>query len=127
MGLDDVLVMNMLDTKPRKNCRWRRDPDGNVILEVERFHRPWSRRLARFFDLKPRRKVHLDSRGSSTWTLCDGSRTVEQIGKVLESQFGPDEHLYPRLATFLNMLETNGLMDIHREPDRSGARRSEKK
>jgi hypothetical protein len=83
-----------------------------VVLEVERFKRPWSKRLGTFFDLKPRRKVRLDARGSAVWTLCDGKRTVEEIGEVMDSQFGPDKHQYQRLTELLLILETNGLVEI---------------
>ena len=120
-GLEVPEVVNLLQLRPKKKCRWRRDERGNVVLEVKRFKRPWSRKLGYFLDFKLRRKVRLDDRGTAVWTLMDGTRTMGRIGEVIEARFGPDENLYPRLADFLQMLEINGLVEM-RGPGTGGPR-----
>ena len=107
--------MNLLDTRPKRNCRWRRLEDGSVVLEIIRFKTPFSRALGHFFDLKPRRRLHLDERGTASWTLFDGKRTVEDIGKVLSSRFPDDDQIYGRMSEFIAILETNGLVILERD------------
>ena len=61
--------------------------------------------------------VKLDELGSSVWRLCDGEHTVEEIGKELARQYGPEiEPIYERLATFLIQLFKGKFIEI-RCPD----------
>ena len=115
-GLAAPEAVNLLELRPRRRCRWRRDSKGNVILEVKRFRHDWSRRLGYFLDFKPHRRIHLDERGTAVWTLMDGRRSVGRIAEVLEARFGEDEHLLPRLSEFLRMLEINGLAELAQDP-----------
>lgn len=50
-------------------------------------------------------RINLDDLGTATWDSCDGKNSVEQIGKILGAQFGPDiEPIYERLTKFLIQL-----------------------
>lgn len=117
---DHPEVMNLLDAVMVRRCRWRRGGDGLVVLEPERFHRPWSRKLACFLDFKMRRKVRLDVEGSAVWTLCDGKRTLGEVAGVLEVRFGEDQNSVSRLAFFVHLLETNGLAEVRHAKRRAG-------
>ncbi|BAD85969.1 hypothetical protein, conserved [Thermococcus kodakarensis KOD1] len=48
------------------------------------------------------RRIELDEVGAYIWELCDGRRTVREIGKALKTRFGDEvEPLYERLLVFL--------------------------
>ncbi len=59
------------------------------------------------------RRVELDEYGVFVWELCDGSRTVKEIGKKLKERFGDSvEPLYERLVTFLLELYKRNLISF---------------
>jgi len=61
------------------------------------------------------RRIELDEMGAYTWELCDGRRTVREIGKALKARFGEDaEPLYERLVTFLFELAKRYLVEFKR-------------
>ncbi|NJE86096.1 PqqD family protein [Thermococcus sp. CX2] len=61
------------------------------------------------------RRIELDEVGAFIWELCDGRRTVEEIGKLLRNKFGKDvEPLYERLITFLFELHKRNLVGFKR-------------
>ncbi|KUH33840.1 hypothetical protein APY94_04360 [Thermococcus celericrescens] len=61
------------------------------------------------------RRIELDEMGAYTWELCDGRRTVKEIGKALKARFGEDaEPLYERLVTFLFELAKRYLIEFKR-------------
>jgi len=61
------------------------------------------------------RRVELDEIGAYTWELCDGRRTVREIGQALKARFGDDvEPLYERLAAFLFELLRRNLIGFKR-------------
>ncbi|QDA30556.1 PqqD family protein [Thermococcus indicus] len=61
------------------------------------------------------RRIELDEMGAYTWELCDGRRTVKEIGKALKARFGENaEPLYERLVTFLFELAKRYLIEFKR-------------
>ncbi|AJC71962.1 hypothetical protein X802_07175 [Thermococcus guaymasensis DSM 11113] len=61
------------------------------------------------------RRIELDEIGAYTWELCDGRRTVREIGKALRARFGEEvEPLYERLVTFLFELAKRYLVEFKR-------------
>ncbi|WP_258083337.1 PqqD family protein [Thermococcus thermotolerans] len=61
------------------------------------------------------RRIELDEVGAYTWELCDGRRTVNEIGKALKARFGNEvEPLYERLVTFLVELGKRYLVEFKR-------------
>ncbi|WP_324734860.1 PqqD family protein [Thermococcus sp. SY098] len=61
------------------------------------------------------RRIELDEIGAYTWELCDGRRTVREIGKALRARFGNEvEPLYERLVTFLIKLRKRYLVEFKR-------------
>ncbi|ACJ17276.1 conserved hypothetical protein [Thermococcus onnurineus NA1] len=61
------------------------------------------------------RRIELDEAGAFIWELCDGRRTVEEIGKLLKRRFGDEvEPLYERLITFLFELHKRNLVGFKR-------------
>ncbi|NJE03904.1 PqqD family protein [Thermococcus sp. MV11] len=59
------------------------------------------------------RRIELDEMGAYTWELCDGRRTVKEIGKALKARFGEEvEPLYERLMTFLFELRKRYLIEF---------------
>ena len=100
--------INYLDLIPQRaaGLGWHKDLKGRIILEVENkgmFHR-----VAQKVFQKPRfTKVHLDENGSFIWPLIDGQRTVEEIGRLMKTEFGEAaEPLYPRLVKYFQIMES---------------------
>ncbi|HIP74974.1 MAG TPA: PqqD family protein [Thermococcus paralvinellae] len=59
------------------------------------------------------RRIELDEIGAYTWELCDGRKTVREIGKFLKARFGDEvEPLYQRLVTFLIELGRRYLVEF---------------
>ncbi|ASJ08311.1 hypothetical protein A3L11_03325 [Thermococcus siculi] len=64
------------------------------------------------------RRIELDEIGAYTWELCDGQRTVREIGKALKARFGDEvEPLYERLVTFLFELGKRYLVEFKRRDE----------
>lgn len=54
------------------------------------------------------RRTKLDKYGSFIFLQIDGEKTVEEIGKNLEAEYGEDTHpLYERLLMYLNHIHVN--------------------
>jgi len=61
------------------------------------------------------RRIELDEMGAYVWELCDGKRTVREIGEALKARFGKEvEPLYERLVTFLFELAKRYLIEFKR-------------
>ncbi|AIF68975.1 hypothetical protein PAP_02770 [Palaeococcus pacificus DY20341] len=59
------------------------------------------------------RKLELDEIGAFVWNFCDGTITIEQIGKKLKEKFGKEaEPLYERLITFILELYKRNLVSL---------------
>lgn len=57
------------------------------------------------------RRLELDELGAFIWELCDGTRSIEQIGKKVKEKFGENvEPLYERLVTFILELYKRNLI-----------------
>ncbi|MDK2982586.1 MAG: hypothetical protein PWP19_64 [Thermococcaceae archaeon] len=57
------------------------------------------------------RRLELDELGAFIWELCDGTRSIEQIGKKVKEKFGEEaEPLYERLVTFIFELYKRNLI-----------------
>ncbi|MDV3104239.1 PqqD family protein [Thermococcus waiotapuensis] len=64
------------------------------------------------------RRIELDEVGAYIWELCDGRKTVAEIGKALKARFGEEvEPLYERLVTFLLELRKRYLVGFKRDED----------
>lgn len=54
------------------------------------------------------KRTKLDKYGSFIFLQIDGEKTVEEIGKNLEAEYGEDTHpLYERLLMYLNHIHVN--------------------
>ncbi|HHT66130.1 MAG TPA: PqqD family protein [Clostridiales bacterium] len=59
-------------------------------------------------------RIQLDDRGSFVWQAIDGNRNVEEIGRLLDAEFGKEAApLYERLILFLLILKNNGFIEIY--------------
>ncbi|HHY83379.1 MAG TPA: PqqD family protein [Clostridiales bacterium] len=73
-------------------------------------------RMVRLFYKTPEvMHIHLDDRGSFVWQAIDGSRTIRDIGTMVEAEFGERAApLYERLIIFLYTLKKNGFITLSR-------------
>ena len=98
---------NYLDGKPLRNEKisWSVE-DGQVTLEIEN-KGIWNTLFQKVLK-KPRISyVHLDEMGSFIWPLLDGEKSILEIGKAVEEQFGDKANpLYERLAEYFRILES---------------------
>jgi len=55
----------------------------------------------------------LDHEGTRVTKLCDGTRTIQEIGQTLILEFGhKEDEVYPRLAQFMSMLYRGGIIEL---------------
>ena len=91
---------------------------NNIIYEVNKegivtVYEKQNHIIQRFFrklkfKIPMYKEITLDEYGSEAFIQIDGKKTVEDIGKILESRFGENVYpLYDRLLIFLNHLYVN--------------------
>ena len=95
---------------PAGHIRWECDEEDRVSLFVE--NSGWANRLAQRFMGRPRwSRVELDALGSFVWRQMDGEYTVQQLGELVEVDFGEAAHpLYERLWVYLQRLHSYGFI-----------------
>lgn len=98
---------NYLDRIPmhRENLAWSAD-SGKITLEIE--NKGVFNKIAQKLLRKPKISyVHLDDMGSFIWPLIDGKKTIADIGKAVEENFGENANpLYERLAKYFQILDS---------------------
>lgn len=103
---------NLLDLVPRRTKDFKELDDGRVEVLIPRFgggRTAWL--LGRLSRSGPIR-LRLDDVGTAVWRLCDGRRSVHDIGLSLRDQFGDRiEPVYERLAAFIKQMKKAGLVD----------------
>lgn len=101
---------NFLDLIPDKNCQWETTGEGKTFLVVPRFKNRWMKKIAIRLGKSKIVRVYLDDNGAKVWNLVDGSKSVVEIGKLMEKEKGKDEtqqQVYDRLTEFLSILARN--------------------
>jgi hypothetical protein len=69
--------------------------------------------------------VTLDEIGSEVWLLCDGKRTIREIGELVRARFQERiEPCYDRLAVFFRQLEQAEFISYVNREECLRARRS---
>jgi hypothetical protein len=66
------MSMGMANSKPKKNQEVAEKIGATTML----------------FDSSVGRLFELNETGKAIWSMCDGSRTVEEIAKVMVSEYG---------------------------------------
>ncbi len=114
MKKKNIIEENFLDKIPshKEGLGFSTDDDGNVTLEME--NKGIVNKIAQKLIRKPKISyIHLEEFGSFIWPLIDGEKSIHQIGEKVEEHFGEKAHpLYERLATYFQMLETYGFVDL---------------
>lgn len=55
----------------------------------------------------------LDCEGTSVRKMCDGTRTIQEIGQTMILEFGhKEDEVYARLAQFMTMLYRSGIIEL---------------
>lgn len=106
---------NLLDFIPVRKLEWSSQEKNKDQLRIlkPRFDTKLGKRMGKRLNLKETYNINLDDYGTAVWRLMDGKLTVREIGEMLKTQFGESvEPLYPRLAAFLRILETNEAMEL---------------
>lgn len=106
---------NLLDFIPVRKLEWSSQEKNKDQLRIlkPRFGTKLGKRMGKRLNLKETYNINLDDYGTAVWRLMDGKLTVREIGEMLKTQFGESvEPLYPRLAAFLRILETNEAMEL---------------
>ena len=81
----------------------------NTVTVLEKQDHPIQKFFRKLkFRIPLYKRIKLDEYCSFVFLQIDGKKTVEEIGKNLESVYGEDSHpLYERLLMFLNHIEVN--------------------
>lgn len=106
--------LNMLEMIPRlKGCLEFHKTETGGLLKFTRKGR-WDSILHWVFPQAPQILTReLDHEGTRVIELCDGLRTVREIGQTMISEFGhKKDEAYARLAQFLTMLYRSGIIEV---------------
>ncbi len=99
---------NYLERRPYRpnGLEWTADEAGIVTLAIE--NKGLMNRIAQKIFKKPKISyIHLDELGSFLWQRFDGTKTLIDLGKEVEDQFGEKAHpLYERLAKYVQILDS---------------------
>ena len=81
----------------------------NTVTVLEKQDHPIQKFFRKLkFRIPLYKRIKLDEYCSFVFLQIDGRKTVEEIGRNLESAYGEDSHpLYERLLMFLNHIEIN--------------------
>jgi len=97
-----------LERRPKRSDKlsWTADEAGIVTLAIE--NKGLMNRIAQKFFKKPKISyIHLDELGSFLWQRLDGTKTLLDLGKEVEEQFGDKANpLYDRLAKYVQILDS---------------------
>lgn len=108
----EAIGTNYLEKVPvkKEGMRWEQDDNGSVTLYVHNVG--IMNRIAQKLFKKPEyTQVHLDDNGSFIWPLIDGKKNIVELGELVKMHFGEAaEPLYPRLAKFIQILESYGFV-----------------
>jgi hypothetical protein len=107
----DLEGVNLLGLAPCRIADWE-EVDGRVVM-LRPFPTSGGLRglLDRFFHRMSARRIRLDEVGSFAWRSLDGTRTVAEVGELMEVEFG--ELVNPveeRLAHLIWMLRREGFL-----------------
>lgn len=102
---------------PEKKCESQMGEEGKILLRIPRFKNKWMKRIGLNLGKSEFFNISLDALGTRVWNLIDGTRTVEQIGMVLEKEDGSENQepilqLYERLTKYFSMLLYHGFVDF---------------
>ena len=107
-----VVKINYLQKIPERNetINWTSDENGIVTLEV--LNKGIINKIFQRLLKKPKISfIHLDETGSFVWPLIDGKKTVEEIGKELERNFGERANpVFERLVKYFEILKSYGFV-----------------
>jgi hypothetical protein len=108
----DKDVRNLYEMIPRRRREFRELGDGTVEILMPRYgENAFARVLKTVLNNKPVR-VQLDDVGACVWRLCDGKRTVLDIGEALHEEYGDRiEPLYDRLHQFLEQMRRSEMIE----------------
>ena len=112
--LEKGRVNNYIELIPVKNTNRIWESQNNGLIEIILPRDGLMDRLVRLVKNTPEvMRIKLDDRGSFVWQAIDGSRTIEEIGHLLFTEFGERvEPVYQRLAAFLQILKNNGFISL---------------
>ena len=108
----DIKKENYLERIPVHPSRFSfTEEDKKVTFHIE--NKGFFKRLTQLLIKKPKvSHIHLDELGSFIWLQIDGERSLAEIGKILEREFGDKaKPTYERLSKFFYMLESYKFID----------------
>lgn len=106
--------LNMLEMIPRiKESIEFHNTETGGLLQYSRNGR-WNSILRWVFPQAPKVLTRkLDDEGARVIKLCDGTRTIQEIGQTLVLKFGHKENeVYARLGQFMTMLYRSGIIEL---------------
>lgn len=105
--------MNLYELRPKRMRSFEELDDGTIDVLIPRYGNNFvGRVLKKVLNERPVR-VRLDDVGTSVWRLCDGDRTVLEIGRTMRSRHGDGiEPVFDRLETFLKQMQRAGLIEL---------------
>lgn len=104
--------VNLLDLIPERTRAFRDEENGTITVLIPRFGDGRVGSFLQRFVGKSPIQLRLDGVGTAVWRLCDGRRSVYEIGGCLKEQFGEGiEPVYERLGVFLRQMKKAGIID----------------
>ena len=105
--------VNLLELIPTRRFGFSENAEGDVTVDMPRFHVEWMQRLLVPRAKSPFIRVKLDAFGSHVWKHIDGSLNVLRISERLRTEFGETlEQPEERVAAFMKLLQRRGFISL---------------
>jgi len=115
-------VRNLLELIPEQSYGSEQREDGSRDILIPRYGSGVVGHVLSAILKDTPIRFHLDKIGARTWELCDGRRTVREIGQDLDREFGPEvDPVYDRLGFFFKKLENEQLISWRPDIVNSGS------
>ena len=103
---------NYLSFVPVRNSEISYTSDEKGLVTLEKINKGLFNKIAQKIFKKPKTSyIHMEEMGSFIWSIIDGERDIEAIGKCVSEHFGEKaEPLYERLCKYIQIMESYGFI-----------------
>ncbi len=109
---------NFLEYIPKRNEEIEfYEKDDLIVLKKE--HKGLFNKIAqKMFFAPSSTNLTLESYGSDVYRMIDGKKSILEIGQELKEKYGDEvEPLYERLSQYINILYSNGIVELKEKLD----------
>ena len=103
----------MLQYRPRRlDFEWSENADGLVEIKVPKFTSNFGKSFCNVIRKEDTFTAKMDKIGTIVWKNSDGTKSVEDILKILKKKFPKEENINHRLYLFLQQMQSLNYIEM---------------